>query len=171
MLQHAARATAFCRALYDSSKRPISRILLTSGGTSSGYPLSYGLWHYRKKYRWLPKCSGRSEDYMLGVFCRHDHCQLTRAWPGGRLTPPPLPNIRDSSKTNSAIDLKLGRPSHTTIWHRPWIFFWNPSEIFWDMVDFVTSLHATFGRKLAKLRGSVEDAVFTENANGKHQKT
>ena len=39
------------------------------------------------------------------------------------------------------------------------------------MVDFVTSLHATFGRKLAKLRGSVEDAVFNENANGKHQKT
>ena len=31
------------------------------------------------------------------------------------------------------------------------------------MVDFVTSLHATFGRKLAKLRGSVEDAFF----NGK----
>ena len=50
-------------------------------------------------------------------------------------------------------------------------FFWNPSEICWDMVDFVTSLHATFGRKLAKLRGSVEDAVFNENANGKHQKT
>ena len=42
---------------------------------------------------------------------------------------------------------------------------------FWDMVDFVTSLHATFGRKLAKLQGSVEDAVFNENANGKHQKT
>ena len=39
------------------------------------------------------------------------------------------------------------------------------------MVDFVTSLHATFGRKLAKLRGSVEDAVFNENANGKYQKT
>ena len=89
---------------------------------------------------------------------------------GGRLTPP-LPNIRDSSKTNSAIDVKLGRPSHTTILHRPWNFFWNPSENFWDMVDFVTSLHATFGRKLAKLRGSVEDAVFNENANGKHQKT
>ena len=97
---------------------------------------------------------------------------LTRAWPGGgRLTPPPLPNIRDSSKTNSAIDVKLGRPSHTTIWHRPWKFFWNPSENFWDMVDFVTSLHATFGRKLAKLRGSVEDAVFNKNANEKHQKT
>ena len=29
--------------------------------------------------------------------------------------PPPLLNIRDSSKTNSAIDVKLGRPSHTTI--------------------------------------------------------
>ena len=39
------------------------------------------------------------------------------------------------------------------------------------MVDFVTSLHATFGRKLVKLRGSVEDAVFNENANEKHQKT
>ena len=39
------------------------------------------------------------------------------------------------------------------------------------MVDFVTSLHATFGRKLSKLRGSVEDAAFNENANGKHQKT
>ena len=49
--------------------------------------------------------------------------------------------------------------------------FWNPSEIFWDMVDFVTSLHATFGRKLAKLRESVEDAVFNKNANEKHQKT
>ena len=39
------------------------------------------------------------------------------------------------------------------------------------MVDFVTTLHATFGGKLAKLRGSVEDAVFNENTNGKHQKT
>ena len=39
------------------------------------------------------------------------------------------------------------------------------------MVDFVTSLHATFSRKLVKLRGSVEGAVFNENANGKHQKT
>ena len=39
------------------------------------------------------------------------------------------------------------------------------------MVDFVTSLHANFGRKLTKLRGSVEDAVFNANANGKHQKT
>ena len=49
---------------------------------------------------------------------------LTRAWPGGgRLTPPPLPNIRDSWKTNSAIDVKLCRLSHTIIWHRPWIFF------------------------------------------------
>ena len=98
---------------------------------------------------------------------------LTRAWPGGgRLTPPPLPNIRDSSKTNSAIDVKLGRPSHTTIWHRLWKFFWNPSEIFWDMVDFVTSLHATFGRKLAKLRGSVEDAVLmkTQMENTKRRK-
>ena len=39
------------------------------------------------------------------------------------------------------------------------------------MVDFMTSLHATFGRKLDKLRGAVEDAVFNENANEKHQKT
>ena len=39
------------------------------------------------------------------------------------------------------------------------------------MVDFVMLLHATFGRKLAKLRGSVEDAVFNENTNGKHQQT
>ena len=96
---------------------------------------------------------------------------LTRAWPGGGAFDAPLPNIHDSSKTNSAIDVKLDRPSHTTIWHRPWKFFWNPSEIFWDMGDFVTLLHATFGRKLAKLRGSVEDAVFNENANEKHQKT
>ena len=36
------------------------------------------------------------------------------------------------------------------------------------MADFVTSLHATFGRKMTKLRGSVEDAVVNENANGKH---
>ena len=39
------------------------------------------------------------------------------------------------------------------------------------MVDFVTSLHATFGRKVVKFRGSVENAVFDVNANGKHQKT
>ena len=39
------------------------------------------------------------------------------------------------------------------------------------MVDFVTSLHATFGRKLAKLRGSMEDAVCNENADRKQQKT
>ena len=39
------------------------------------------------------------------------------------------------------------------------------------MVHFVTSLRDTFGRKLDKLRGSVEDAVCNENANGKHQKT
>ena len=34
---------------------------------------------------------------------------------GGGAFDAPLPNIRDSSKTNSAIDVKLGRPSHTTI--------------------------------------------------------
>ena len=39
------------------------------------------------------------------------------------------------------------------------------------MVDFVTSPHATFGRKSAKLRGSVEDAVFNKNASEKHKKT
>ena len=39
------------------------------------------------------------------------------------------------------------------------------------MVDFVTSLHATFGRKLAKLHGYVEDVVFNENENEVHQKT
>ena len=39
------------------------------------------------------------------------------------------------------------------------------------MVDFVTSLHATLGRKLAKLGGSVEDVVFNENAHEKHEKT
>ena len=39
------------------------------------------------------------------------------------------------------------------------------------MADNVTSLHATFGPKLTKLRGSVEDAFFNENANEKHQMT
>ena len=48
---------------------------------------------------------------------------LTRAWPGGGAFDAPLPNIRDSSKTNRAIDVKFGRPSHTTIWHGPWHFF------------------------------------------------
>ena len=38
------------------------------------------------------------------------------------------------------------------------------------MIDFVTSLHATFGRKLAKLRGCVEDAIFNENANVENTK-
>ena len=36
---------------------------------------------------------------------------------------------------------------------------------FLDITDFVTSLHAIFGRKLAKIRGSVEAAFFNENAN------
>ena len=36
------------------------------------------------------------------------------------------------------------------------------------MADFVTSLHATFGRKFAKLRGSMKDAFFNENANEKN---
>ena len=122
-------------------------------------------------------CEGGSDPRDKFGVSRHNSCECwnMRVNPrltggGGRLTPP-LPNIRDSSKTNSAIDVKLGRPSHTTIWHRPWKFFWNPSENFWDMVDFVTSLHATFGQKLAKLRGSVEGAVFNKNANEKHQKT
>ena len=51
------------------------------------------------------------------------------------------------------------------------IFFEIRRNFFLDMVDFVTSLHATFDRKLAELRGSVEDAVFNEHANGKEQKT
>ena len=67
--------------------------------------------------------------------------------------------------------MKLGRRlSHTTIWHRPWFFF-NPFENFRAMAQFVTSLHATFGQKLAKFRGSVEGAVFNQNANGNNQKT
>ena len=48
-------------------------------------------------------------------------------------------------------------------------FFRNPA-IFLDMADFVTSLQATFGGKLARIRESVKDAFFTlkmENlANG-----
>ena len=39
------------------------------------------------------------------------------------------------------------------------------------MADFMTSLQAAFGRKLAKLRESVEDAFFNENTNIKYQKT
>ena len=39
------------------------------------------------------------------------------------------------------------------------------------MRDFVTSLHAIFGRNLAKLRGSVEEAFLNGNANEKHQMT
>ena len=39
------------------------------------------------------------------------------------------------------------------------------------MADFVTSVPATFGRKLAKLRGSVEDAFLNETTNEKHQIT
>ena len=39
------------------------------------------------------------------------------------------------------------------------------------MVDFVTSLQATFDRKLVKLRGSVKDAFPNENSNEKHQMT
>ena len=34
---------------------------------------------------------------------------------GGGVFNAPLPNIRDSTITNSAIDVKLGRPSNTTI--------------------------------------------------------
>ena len=64
---------------------------------------------------------------MLFGCGKHFNPRLTG---GGRLTPPPLPNIRDSSKTNSAIDVKLGRPSHTTIWHRPWNFFEIRRKIF-----------------------------------------
>ena len=37
-------------------------------------------------------------------------------------------------------------------------------EFVLDMADFVTSLHATVGQKLAKLRGSVKDASLNENA-------
>ena len=37
------------------------------------------------------------------------------------------------------------------------------------MADFVASLHATFGRNLPKLRGSVKDAFVNENANEKLQ--
>ena len=33
----------------------------------------------------------------------------------GAFNATPVPNIRDSSKTNSVIDVKLGRPFHTTI--------------------------------------------------------
>ena len=38
------------------------------------------------------------------------------------------------------------------------------------MTNFVTSVHATFGRKLARLRGFVKDALLNENANENHQK-
>ena len=39
------------------------------------------------------------------------------------------------------------------------------------MTDFVKSLHATFGRKLAKFCESMKDAFFNENANEKQEKT
>ena len=98
---------------------------------------------------------------------------LTRAWPGGggRLTPPPSRIFAIAQKRTALSTWNLAGLliQQFDIVRRN--VFLNPSENFWDMVDFVTSLHATFGRKLAKLRGSVEDAVFNENANGKHQKT
>ena len=47
-------------------------------------------------------------------------------------------------------------------------FFRNPA-IFLDLADFVTSLHATFGRKLARIRESVKDAFFYIE-NGKFSK-
>ena len=70
---------------------------------------------------------------LYGLKFRRTKVPSLEKWRNGPLfwpCPPPLPNFRDSSKTNSAIDVKLGRSSHTTIWHRPWICFWNPSEIF-----------------------------------------
>ena len=39
------------------------------------------------------------------------------------------------------------------------------------MRDFVTSLHATSGRNLTKLRGSVEETFLNGYANEKHQMT
>ena len=100
------------------------------------------------------------------------HTALTRAWPGGGVWRPPPSRIFAIAQKRTALSTwnlagLLIQQFHIV----SGIFFWNPSEIFWDMVDFVTSLHATFGRKLAKLRGSLEDAVFNKNANEKHQKT
>ena len=39
------------------------------------------------------------------------------------------------------------------------------------MADFVTTLHATFSPKLAKLPGHVEHAFFNENGDDKLQMT
>ena len=89
---------------------------------------------------------------------------------GGRLTPPPPSRIfaiaqkRTALSTSNLADLLI--PQFDIVCE----FFFKSVEKIWDMVDVVTSLHATFGRKLAKLRGSVENVVFNENANKKTQK-
>ena len=111
---------------HDFSENVLLRRGHSDWSASSGQPSYYFLW---------PAASGRARtecDIVLISLCwkKRMHLALTRAWPGGGRLTPPLPNIRDSSKTNSAIDVKLGRPSHTTILHRPWNFFWNPSENF-----------------------------------------
>ena len=49
------------------------------------------------------------------------------------------------------------------------VWFFNPWENLLHTADFVTSLHATFGPQLAKLRGFVEDAFLSESTNEKHQ--
>ena len=60
---------------------------------------------------WMLVCRSNIQLALL-VGCFKLNPRLTG---GGAFDAPPLPNIRDSSKTNSAIDVKLGRPSHTTI--------------------------------------------------------
>ena len=84
-------------------------------------------------------------------------CPFNRAWPGGgRLTPPPPSRIFATAQKRTAL----------STWNLAGLliqqfdivreFFFLKSVLnFWDMVDFVMSLHATFGRKLAKFRGSV----------------
>ena len=59
-----------------------------------------------------------------------DVCILTRAWPGGRLTLPPSRIFAIAQKLTELSTWNLACLLNTTIWHRPWIFFWNPSEIF-----------------------------------------
>ena len=65
------------------------------------------------------KVSYRFDSPLPPFLIWHDPVIFNPRLTGGGAFDAPLPNIRDSSKTNSAIDVKLGRPSHTTILHRP----------------------------------------------------
>ena len=82
--------------------------------------------------------------------------------------PPPLPNIRDNSKTIVDIDVNFGIPYRASIWRLDRKFRHNWLRTFWENDVLMTSCYAILDGKVVNVWKIVSNQAMKQTANGKH---